>query len=133
MEKPTITINIGGQDYPLWCNLNATEILEAKYGNLEEAGKAVADVSKRSFKEAIDIASDMLLVLTEQGIAYCNDILEEKLTLKPLTTERIRLCVLPADLLAVRQAIFDAIQGGVVRNVYSADNEESDAKNLPDE
>ena len=128
MEKITKTIDIGGIDYPLMLNLNATEQINEKFGGMEQLGDAL--VKPENFSAALDTVAELVVILTTQGIEYVNYFESEKLELKPLTKEAVKLLCSPYDIGKMRPILFDAIKSDASRAVTS---EETDEKNSVDE
>lgn len=128
MEKITKTIPIGGADYPLMLNLNATEQINEKFGGMEQLGEAL--LKPENFSAALDTVAELVVILTTQGIEYMNYFASEKLELKPLTKEVVKLLCSPYDISKMRPILFDAIKKDTTREVRS---EETDEKNAVDE
>lgn len=129
MNNLTDTIMIGGIEYPLILNYDATVEINAKYGGIDKAGDML--ISPENFGAGIDIVAELIVILTTQGIRYAKYFNPDgdQAKLKPLTVETIRLLCRPRELREHQKALMDTFTSGLSRNVISEDDE----KNSPGE
>ena len=130
MDRITNTIAVGGVPYPLIYNYNASVELTAKFKDIDDLAKKLAN--PENLDEAINVVVDILVVLTTQGIEYMKYFFpdDEMSKLEPLTIKAVRLAGNPNELYRQRVELFRVINEDKARSVIS---EEDNSKNAIDE
>lgn len=115
----TATITIGGEEYSLVLTTRATKQIAIRYGGLDNLGDKL--MKSENFEMAIDEVVWLITLLANQSLLIHN--LRHKEDKKDLlTVEDVELLTAPVDLASYKDAITEALQKGIKRNVVSEDD-----------
>ena len=115
-------IKVSEMEYELLLTTRATKEIAARYGGLDNLGDKL--MKGENFEQAIDEIIWLITLLANQPILIHNYRNPE--AQKPLLTpEEMELFTNPVDLSEYKDAIMDALNKGIKRNVVS----EADTKN----
>lgn len=118
-------VKLGDTDYPLLLNTRATKEICDKYDSIARFGDMV--MSAENMGAALDTVCWCLALLINQPIEIHNRFHKENS--EPLVSaELLELLSTPADFAVYQEAIMDAFQRGMKRNIPSGEAE-SDEKN----
>lgn len=115
-------IKVSEMEYELLLTTRATKEIAARYGGLDNLGDKL--MKGENFEQAIDEIIWLITLLANQPILihnYRNPEDQQPL----LTPEEMELFTNPVDLSEYKDAIMDALNKGIKRNVVS----EADTKN----
>ena len=115
-------IKVSEMEYELLLTTRATKEIAARYGGLDNLGDKL--MKGKNFEQAIDEIIWLITLLANQPILihnYRNPEDQQPL----LTPEEMELFTNPVDLSEYKDAIMDALNKGIKRNVVS----EADTKN----
>lgn len=115
-------IKVSEMEYELLLTTRATKEIAARYGGLDNLGDKL--MKGENFEQAIDEIIWLITLLANQPILihnYRNPENQQPL----LTPEEMELFTNPVDLSEYKDAIMDALNKGIKRNVVS----EADTKN----
>ena len=104
MDRITNTITVGGVAYPLIYNYNASVELTAKFKDIDDLAKKLAN--PENLDEAINVVVDILVVLTTQGIEYMKYYQENGYLEKNPSNIQSNAVSLTPDLAAEKTQIF---------------------------
>ena len=107
------TIQINGEEYRLVMTTAATREIIARFGGLENIGKALENEGAGGIGEL----AWLVALLANQGIKQDNFLNNTKK--KELTPEIVELFTSPADLADMQSAIVEALTKGARRDVRS--------------
>lgn len=114
----SVAINIAGKEYKLVLTTKATKDIATRYGGLEDLGEKL--LKNENFGEAIDEIVWLITLLVNQGIMIDNLHNGEKKEL--ITTEEIELLTSPFELSEYKDAIVEAMNKGMKRQIESEEN-----------
>ena len=120
-ERSAVIV-VGGEEYTLMLTTKATKEIAGRYGGLENLGEKL--MKSENFEMAIGEIVWLITLLANQPILIHNYRNPEDQ--KPLLTpEEMELFTNPIDLSDYKDAIMEALNKGIQRNVVS----EADTKN----
>lgn len=113
-SKPVV---IDGQKYELLMTTEATIEIADMVGGLENFDSALEGLEA---KDLLIMLTNMTVVLANQGTA-AHKYKDPSFDCPELTVERLRATTVPADLLALKDPIREAIEAGMELNIENED------------
>ena len=115
------TITIGGKEYELVLTTKAVREINKKFGDMEKLGEKMMETD--DFDSTLTLIIWLITLLANQAILRYN--YEHRDSPKELLTEdEVELLTVPVELSDYKDAIYEALQRGMQRNVISEESKE---------